>query len=503
MAWMDRHAWWLFGVFSVAFFVAAASHAAARPLWHDEIVTLIVAGQPSLRDVGAALIDGADFQPPLNTLLVRWVTAVAGTGPVQARLPAMAGVWIGCAALFAMVRRRSHALLAVAAACLVAETAVFRFAYESRGYGLLFGCTAVAVWAWTEAAAGRRRRVTLPVLAGAAALMMWTHYYAVLILPPLAGAEAVRWYRSRVLDAGVATAVVAGLLAIAPLWPVTAGALARSATFWARAAPLDPVGAYRFVLGPLLDPWLLIALGLALIVGIGAAVVAASGKAARLPRLAHPLPLHETVFLIVGLTMPLIGLALGRFAGGFTPRYGLAVIVVVALAVTMGAWQMSRRRARVDLIVVGALVAAFAMSVADARSPERATFVDPCGIRPALRDELAAGRTVAVTGGLTFAQLWYYCPAETRESIVYAADPDEAARLSGTDTLDRGLQVLSRWAPMTVLSYEGLLARGDAFDVYSYGSGWLLDRVERDERLVVERVPRDDPGARIFNVRKR
>jgi hypothetical protein len=171
--------------------------------------------------------------------------------------------------------------------------------------------------------------------------------------------------------------------------------------------------------------------------------------------------------------------------------------------VPLAAWQASRRRARVDLAVTAVLATAFVASVADARRPERATFVNPCSGRPALEAELAAGRTVAVTGGLTFAQLWYYCASATRDAIVYVGDPEEAVRASGADTLDRGLVVLSRWAPMTVVSYETLLAGHDEFDVYAFGSGWLLDRLERDERLVVEGLPGNDPGARIFNVQKR
>ena len=46
-------------------------------------------------------------------------------------------------------------------------------AYEARGYGLMLGLFALAVYCWSEAANNRRREFHLPLMALALAAGMW------------------------------------------------------------------------------------------------------------------------------------------------------------------------------------------------------------------------------------------------------------------------------------------------------------------------------------------
>ena len=56
------------GVFvTVSLFAVLAAH--WRPLWYDELFTLYVASEPTLRDVLRALLSGADTNPPLDYVL--------------------------------------------------------------------------------------------------------------------------------------------------------------------------------------------------------------------------------------------------------------------------------------------------------------------------------------------------------------------------------------------------------------------------------------------------
>ena len=143
-----------------------------------------------------AWLDGIDLAPPLTAIVTRAIYLVAGTGPVVTRLPAMIGFLAAIVLTVVLVRRRTNMLVAIAAACLLALTPALSFGVEARGYGLTLGLAAAALYGWSEAAAGRRVRGHLAVMAVALAAGMWAHYYFVLIFVPIGIGEAVRqWHR--------------------------------------------------------------------------------------------------------------------------------------------------------------------------------------------------------------------------------------------------------------------------------------------------------------------
>jgi hypothetical protein len=202
-AWLDRRRLPLLALFPTLFaaqFIAAARH---KPLWHDEIYTLLLARLPSIGTQWAALRDGVDLVPPLNGFATRAAVAVAGHGPVAVRIPAAIGFWTMGLAVFVMVRRRSNAALALAAVFIPFSTPAFRYSYEARPYGLMMGLAALAWLAWTEAARGHRRRMYLPVLTFALAAGLWNHYFAILVYAPIVAGELARIIRARHVDTAV------------------------------------------------------------------------------------------------------------------------------------------------------------------------------------------------------------------------------------------------------------------------------------------------------------
>src|ERR1044071_5758310 len=86
---LDR--WWpaVFGVFTLLVGGVAATLALAKPFWNDEIYTILIAGLPSLNNIGQATKDGMDLMPPLNATLTHAIHSLAGTGRVTTRLPAL------------------------------------------------------------------------------------------------------------------------------------------------------------------------------------------------------------------------------------------------------------------------------------------------------------------------------------------------------------------------------------------------------------------------------
>ena len=217
-----------------------------------------------------------------------------------------------------------------------------RFAFEARGYGLTIGAFAVALFAWSEAAAGRARPRNLVLLALAIALGIWAHYYAVLALLPIAGGEAVRDLRARKLDVPIWLALGgAGLLAL-PLYPLISANLPRTSTFWTQTEPATLRDTYMFVLGTV---------GGSRFQVIGAIVATTMAAGALLwrhgPPPARRLPAYESVAGLICLAIPAAGYLIGTTIGHgvFVERYVLLATVSVAVVIPLVVWRFGPRTA--------------------------------------------------------------------------------------------------------------------------------------------------------------
>ena len=197
---LDRHPLIALAVVGLLVVMTTVSMAAAKPLWHDEIFTVLLA-RLGAADLWTANLSGVDLSPPLNTLLTHVALSAGGTDPVVIRLAPLAGFALAVALIFEFVRRRSNTVTAVSAALLCCFTAGYRYSYEARGYGLMMGFAALSVFAWAEAAAGRRRWLHVPLLAIGLAASYWTHFYGVFAAAPVIAGELARTLRRRKIDA--------------------------------------------------------------------------------------------------------------------------------------------------------------------------------------------------------------------------------------------------------------------------------------------------------------
>ncbi len=495
---LDRLQWLILILLVAAWLAATATAARLKPFWHDEIYTILLARLPSTEAVWAAMGDGADLSAPLNTLLTRGVHAVAGVGHVSTRLPALAGTVLMIAVLFAFVRRRADAAMGAAAVVLVSYTAAYRYSYEARGYGLMLGFFMLALFCWAEAASGKRRMLHVPLMAIALAGSYWSHYFGVFALAPIGAGELLRATRRGRPDAAVWLAAIASLLAIVPLLGLVQTAQAQSDRFWSRAAFSDIRVTYAFVLHELFNRRLRLA-------ALAAVAVCALGYMTRAPGIrpqvrSRGLPAHEYAAIVTCLLLPILEIA-GAVAtsGIFVTRYALPLVIGAALALPLGIWQLAGGTRLAPLVFALVLTTGFGTHVYASLTGLSTAFVSPVNQRHVLTSALHEPKPVVVTGGLMFLQLWNYTVPADRGRLWYLADPREAYKYTGADTIDRGLIALGRWAPVNVAEYHSFTTRHSEFHVYTAGSGWLLNRLAEDG-VAIEEIARE-PGGKLLLVR--
>src|SRR6185503_7960156 len=91
VAGVDRHPGVALAAVCLALAATAVVKGSAKPFAHDEIITLIISGLPTIGMMWMAQLSAADLAPPLNSAVTHVVTAVLGVGRISARLPALAG----------------------------------------------------------------------------------------------------------------------------------------------------------------------------------------------------------------------------------------------------------------------------------------------------------------------------------------------------------------------------------------------------------------------------
>jgi hypothetical protein len=469
----------------------AIPYALAKPFWHDEIYTILLSRLPSLPDTWRAGLDGVDLSPPLNLWLTRIVHATIGEGRVATRTPALLGFYVAIVAIFAVVRRRAGTAAAAIGVLLLFFTAALRYAAEARSYGLMMGLSAVTFLAWMEAAAGRCRTLYLPLLGLTLAASIWNHYFGILVFVPVVAGELVRLLRDRRLDVGIVATIVCALASAIPLWPLAAAAARQGSSFWSRPAGAGQiVETYGFLLAPMMDRTLWIIAAGSCVLALAAAVL--RGRSA----MARRVPIHETVALLVGAGLPLVGFMLSRFVTGVAvPRYFLSAIPAIAMALPLFFSRVSSGRQSIELAACGALAAVVLFG---AFRSDRPRFRNPVAERAVFDASLRSPSLTVVSSSLQFLQLWFYSPPDLKGRMRYLVDPGEALKRTGSDTIDRGYLALSKWTALPVEPYQDFVNKHPSFRVYEAGSGWLLGTLQ-DADAVIEEIAHE-PGARLYQI---
>lgn len=422
----------LIALFSILYFTKTYLAAMEKTFWYDELATLYISRFPTFHAAWAAVLRGADYNPPLFYLIHRAARALFGEGTVGFRIPEILSFWVLGLCLFRFVARRAGLLGGWIAMALPALTGAYFYAYEARPHGLVLGFCGLALTCW-DMLEERRNWFWLVAFAACLEAAFFTHTFALLLLVPFGLAELSRTLEQRRIawDRWIAL-VLPAMIAVAtfiPLfWSYThkyRHSVDRMHVFKASALYRVPVF-YQELLEPGI---LIVVLMLVVLVLRGAVNVKTFSRSV-------------SVLLVGFIVLPLCGVLLARIIGApFYLRYFVSAVIGVALLFGLGAgfWP----QVRIRIVLAGAVALGLVISCVNTVrfyykgwgdqvfEPSTKLLMNtipgnPLGIHQLLTTHATAGIPVVVPVVLDFNYLRYYWPGQIgRLYGIRSADPGE------------------------------------------------------------------------------
>jgi hypothetical protein len=451
-------------------------HAIARPLWNDEIITVIVADQPSLRDIWRALADAADTNPPAFYVAARIAHWFVADDHLAHRLPSIAGFAGALTCVFLFLSRRVSKLSALVGATFLLVTPLSEYAYEARPYALMIACLAAAMMFWQRLEDSNWQALPLAV---ALAASISLHYYAVFAWPAFVVAEGAVLLRRRFRLHAWLAIVAAGtpFIVFAPLLVTLREFYGQN--YWARTSLAQ---------GLVVHDWLFLGQGhwgSTLTAGLSLALVYwISGRTHRLaapaasPTSPPVVPTEEYVLVLMVLWMPAIAVTLALVSGaGLTERHFLPATLGGALAIGLLA-------ARLGPAIRAALLVLFMSSYLYSSHHEigfawKGRLLEQRRAKTADVERIVTAapgtdRLLFVSSALEYLEAAYFAPSQIRSRLHWLSDPNAAVRFSGSASPDLALLRLQHWMPLHVEDYAEFAAKHSDF-VLVGGKGVFSD----------------------------
>jgi hypothetical protein len=190
-------------------------------MWYDEFLVLWTNSVPSLSQLLNIQLHSPISLHPFGYGPFVWsAIRFFGPGPFAIRLPSLCGYLLMQVCLYIFVRRAASDRTAVFALAFPALNTTLIYAVEGRPYALQLGWFALAMVSWQTAIRRESHRtLALVSLALAIFLAINTHFFGILILAPLCGAELFRTSQRKRIDLPVIAALgagTAGIIAVVP-----------------------------------------------------------------------------------------------------------------------------------------------------------------------------------------------------------------------------------------------------------------------------------------------
>jgi hypothetical protein len=340
----------------------------SRPLWLDEIHTLLVAGYGDLGSSMRSLAAGSDFNPPTLFLVYRllgWLCG--GLTEIPMRIVAAVSVTAALALVYRLLRDDFGRIpAAVGTLALWAQPIVTAVAFDARFYGpWLFGIAALLV--------ALRRTIDRPptlatsaLLASTSVLVCTIHYFGIVSWGGALATAAVVARRRRVHVARSLASALAGPVALGACTPLYLGQ--RSALSIPTWIPRASVADHAFLLSVILLPLTTIVALAGWAITRGLAPLAP--QRAVDPASAPPETVGTSSVLLVSQAVVPVVLALfSLFIQPATqPRYWIAGSLAAAPIV---AFAVSRTAVVLRIVVAGLILLASVKTVRDEATSAR------------------------------------------------------------------------------------------------------------------------------------
>lgn len=460
---------WLIGLLVIYVIIRSIVAAATKPFWFDEFLTLTLSSLPSMKAVWVALSSALDSPPPGFYVVEREFIGFLQNKYIALRLASILAFPCTLLCVFVYVKKRSGEAIALICALLLLLTSLFHWhAVDARPYSMMIACIAIALVCY--------QRVPSPawtVMLGLSLMLAESlHYYAVFSMIPFGVAEFVYLLSVRRFRWPVWVALALGPAPLLLFLPLLLRFKAYYGThLWAHyslsSIPLT-YGSF-FLTGS--------AFGFAVV-----AVCATGVVGARL------LPEQEATNESIGrdpaeaallLTLLLLpfptALVTHLMHGMMVDRYVLASVLGVALSLGC---VMSLARGRVVLIFAVFILSTVALhEFTFWRSAHSLRLENPASPVEALMQK--AGHQdlpVVISDGNIFLQMGYYASPESRKRFFFLQDEQKAVQYVGTDSVDKGIQILQSYVPLQVEPLSEFVAdhRTFLFEVEDQGGfNWL------------------------------
>jgi hypothetical protein len=462
----------ILSAYTVCYFCFALNRALKHPLWLDEVSTLWMCRLPDLGHIwGVLALNAADTAPPAFYAITRLLLHLTGNDHIGIRLLSIVGFYSAQIGIFLFTRVRLGPAVGLFAMLLPIATAGLAYATDGRPYAAVLGCFAMAMWFWQSRAEDAKWGSSVGLWLSLA-IAISLHFFAVLILVPIAAAELARAFTRKKVDWQCWAAIIASLVPLIIYFPLIIrmrpGALAATSApgFYARPTLRALIDAYQQLFAP--PGW-----------GALIAVIAVVFLAARLvwPSSEEPgngvgFNVSETVLAISLLLFPLFVYVFARLlTHTFHVRYSLPAIFgycVVAAALLA----LLPQRAILALLLSAAQVAV--MAVGSFRELRRMPGTPDIEVIQTVRDDLP----IVVGQGLNFIELMQNAPPHLRDRLVYLPVPDGVPNADPTNDT-----IVKNWAriyPLPVYPASEFLAGHSMFILYQTGltdealTDWVL-----------------------------
>jgi len=433
---------------------------ASTPFWYDEILTVILARQPTLSAIWDALRHGADGQPPVYYILERFTAKLLPGLPAEVayRIPSILGCAIALWCMFVFVRRRDGAWVALLSASTLLATPLMSHAAEARPYPLVSASVAIALLAYQRAKNTR----WLVILGASLIAAQLFSYYAIFAVVPFAAAEMALTIKTKQLRRDVWIVLACALVPFLVSWPILK---INKAIYGAHVWDPPVLSNLWLAYGNRFEQmvFLLFALGLA----IALCGDFLAGSAAN--------RIQEHVIALTLIALPVIGIIAIRITqGAYTSRYFIVTVLSIPLAAAFGFRLVGRRT--VPLILAALLMFAFsAKKELGAWRTQRGHFgkqVNPADPIEALAhsagfDDLP----LVVSNGHSYLELEFYGSPAFAKRIVGLIDEPQAIVYAGSDSVDKSLSIVAAFYPaLQVSSFESFRRAHPEFLLYAGGT---------------------------------